>query len=60
MELKARLEQLVDGRIKRDDVALLLPDMLAQIGATDAELRDKLIYQTFRIIDEEISNHLQP
>ncbi|MFD1173016.1 DUF2785 domain-containing protein [Oceanobacillus picturae] len=56
MELKALLKQLhnTEGNISKEDVALLLPEMLTHIGTIDAELRDKLIYQTFiRIIDEE-------
>ncbi|WP_404456711.1 DUF2785 domain-containing protein [Oceanobacillus kapialis] len=60
MELKARLEQLADGSIKQDDVALLLPELLMHIGATDADLRDNLIFQTFiRIINEDLLTNEQ-
>ncbi|MDP4552887.1 DUF2785 domain-containing protein [Alkalihalobacillus macyae] len=50
MELKTQLKQMnfeYPDQVKRVDMDLLLESMLHEIGSTDPELRDELIFGTF-------------
>jgi len=58
MNLKSQLIQLQTEKLdclSREDLEILIENMLDNIGSIDSELRDKLIYTTFiRLIDENL------